>query len=155
MRIEERIKELREQMDEMSIQVAEEYNGMTYICDAIQEVADSNVSIYYNDIIEFISENVELVNDAIAEYGWDGCGSDLYKAGQMAECLQNEQIMYDELDLIIELYALEHLQNLGYESIAEDAEEAIYIELGAIDHNLTFECIIEAIDAVCAIPEEV
>lgn len=60
-------------------------DSSTYICDAIAEIADNNTSIYYYQIIKFISENVEAVNDAIEEYGWDGCGSDLYKAGQMAE----------------------------------------------------------------------
>ena len=68
-----------------------------YLCDAISEFADGRTSIYYSDIKKFISENVDAVNDAVAEFGWDGCGSDLMKAGQIAEFLTIENKIYEDL----------------------------------------------------------
>lgn len=68
-----------------------------YLCDAISEFADGKTSIYNEDILNFIKQNVEAVNDAIAEFGWDGCGSDLMKAGQMAEYLTIERKIYEDL----------------------------------------------------------
>ena len=50
----------------------ENYSGSTYICDAITEIADNYVSIYYSDIMDFIKNNVEEVEEAIDEFGWDG-----------------------------------------------------------------------------------
>lgn len=47
-----------------------DYRGSDeYIKDIIAEIADGEVSIYYSDIIKFISDNVEAVNDAIREFG--------------------------------------------------------------------------------------
>ena len=60
-------------------------DSSTCIDDAAMEIADSGTSSYYSEIVHFIAENVEAVGDVIDEFGWDGCGGDLYKAGQMAE----------------------------------------------------------------------
>ena len=68
-----------------------------YLCDAISEFASERVSIYYSDTMNFIKDNIDAVNDAVKEFGWDGCGGDLYKAGQMAEFMKNENDIYDDL----------------------------------------------------------
>ena len=68
-----------------------------YICDAISEFADNNTSIYYSDIEGFMSNNIDKVNDTISEFGWDGCGSDLHRAGQLAEFCSIEQEIYNNL----------------------------------------------------------
>lgn len=107
-----------------------------YICDAIVEIADGNVSIYYSDIIKYISENVEAVNDAIAEFGWEGCGSDLYKAGQMAEFLQNEREIYDHLEDAMLLLAVEYLRrDVECEEIPEELADLIRDWAAEIDNN--------------------
>lgn len=97
-----------------------------YICDIISEIADSHTSIYYSDIIEFISNNVEEVNDAIEEYGWDGCGSDLYKAGQAAEYRKNEHDMYNELEEGLFNVALSYIQyTMEVEEMSDEQLEEI------------------------------
>lgn len=81
------IKEIKAAMNDNSIDFTDEYfgySGNTYMSDLFHEYADGHTSIYYSDIIKYISEHVEDVNRAIEEFGWDGCGADLYKAGQMA-----------------------------------------------------------------------
>lgn len=81
-----------------------------YICDAISEIADSHTSIYYSDIRQFISGNVEAVEDAINEFGWDGCGSDLMKAGQIGEYLAIERDIYNHLADSLLLAALDFIR---------------------------------------------
>ena len=108
----------------------------SYICDAVVEVADGCVSICYNDIIAYISENVEAVNDAIKEFGWDGCGGDLYKAGQMAEFRENEFQLYDNLEAALVLMAVDHLRyDLKREEIPAELADLIREWAAEIDNN--------------------
>lgn len=125
-----------------------DYRGSdSYICDIIAEIADSATSIYYSDIIKFISENVEAVNDAINEFGWDGCGGDLYKAGQMAEYQMIERDIYDHLPDALRVLACDYLRyDLDIEEIPEELAEAIQGWVEEIDHNDTCNKIGELID---------
>jgi len=83
-----------------------DYDDSTYVSDAFAELADMLTSVYYSDIIKYISEHVEAVNDAIEEFGWDGCGSDLYKAGQMAEYLTINNWLWQHEFEAYQVYAL-------------------------------------------------
>lgn len=100
--------ELRDRLDlgDYGAEIDNGYNGGNYLCDTISEIADGLTSIYYSDIIKFISGHVDEVNDAIAEFGWEGCGSDLYKAGQMAEYVMIERDMEDHIPDIVVYGAL-------------------------------------------------
>lgn len=111
-------------------------NSDEYICDAVSRIADNNTSIYYSDIINFISENVEDVNDTIKEFGWNGCGEDLYKAGQMAEYLKIEHEIYDELNGALLRMAHDYiLYDLGSVIIPADLANAIKEWAADIDSN--------------------
>lgn len=126
-----------------------------YICDIISEIADSNTSIYDSDIIEFISNNVEEVNDAIEEYGWDGCGSDLYKAGQMAECRKNENDMYEELEQGLFNVALSHIQyTMEVEEISNDQLDEIDNLCYDTDNNDRLEDFLEKVEKIVNGEEE-
>lgn len=108
------------------------YSGDTYVSDAIIEIADSYTSIHYADIINFISAHVEEVNDTIAEFGWDGCGGDLYKAGQLAELCMIENEINTNLNDAITLYAYMYLNDKGIEEVSEDFDDELteFIENG-------------------------
>lgn len=84
-----------------------DYDKSAYVSDAFAEIADKCTSIYYSDIIKYISEHVEAVNDAIEEFGWDGCGSDLYNAGQMAEYLEINNWLWEHEEEAYKVYALD------------------------------------------------
>lgn len=117
-----------------------DYSGYHYICDVITEIADSNTSIRYSDIINFISQNVEKVSDAIRDMGWDGCGSDLYKAGQMAEFLDIERQIYDELDEALLNFCYNYIeQDLGLTEITEEQQEEIEAKCTNVDNNDTLD----------------
>lgn len=73
-------------------------DSSTYICDAICEAADQRTSIYYSDILAFISEHPEALADVIAEGLYDPTHDyDLYKHGQAAEYMLIERDLYDHL----------------------------------------------------------
>jgi len=121
-----------------------------YICDTFAEIANNNTSIYYNDIIHYISEHVEEVNDAIKEFGWDGCGNDLYKAGQIAECMQIENEMYSHAAEIVEAYAADYIRRNYAAEIPEETWERITDELERVDTSDRWETIRDAIDEIMA-----
>lgn len=125
-----------------------DYRGSdSYICDIIAEIADSATSIYYSDIIKFISENVEAVNDTIKEFGWDGCGCDLYKAGQMAECQMIERDIYEHLPDALRVLACDYLRyDLGIEEIPEELADVIAEHCDALDSCVRAASINEIID---------
>ena len=102
-------------------------DSSAYICDAVTEIADGATSIYYSDIAKFIAENVEAVHDTIEEFGWDGCGGDLYKAGQMAEYQVIEQGIYENLvdGLLVCAYNFLYY-DLNIDAIPEELDDAIF-----------------------------
>jgi hypothetical protein len=71
--------------------------------------------------MEFIKDNPDAVNDAINEFGWDGCGRDIYKAGQLAEFTSIQQELYDELEDIIKYLALDFIDST--DEADDDAEK--------------------------------
>ena len=124
-----------------------DYSGNTYICDAITEIADGNTSIYYSDIMAFIGNNPEAVDDAINEFGWDGCGRTLEKAGQMAEFLQIENEIYSDLETAIKVYALDYISdNYKDFAITDDMWMDLQSELENLDNNDKMEDITETVD---------
>lgn len=102
------------------------YSGGTYIQDAITEIADSNTSVYYSDIQEFMCKNPEDVNEAVAEFGWDGCGGDLMRAAQMGEFVKTERDIYNELDRCLYNYALDYIIDcLGIDILPDEVFEEV------------------------------
>lgn len=126
-----------------------------YICDIIVEIADSNTSIYHSDIIEFISNNVEEVNDVIEELGWDGCGGDLYRAGQAAEFGKNENEMYNELEEGLFNVALSHIQyTMEVEEISDEQLSDIEGLCADTDNNDRLEDFLEKVEEIVNGEEE-
>lgn len=139
--------ETREDIGTDAAYLAADYEGCSSsIDDAIRERADSETSIYYSDIIKFIADHVEEVNDTINEFGWDGCGGDLYKAGQMTECLQLEQNYMEKVDGIIRYAAIMDLiYNRKLATISAETWESIESELDGLDYDSRFDEITDVI----------
>jgi hypothetical protein len=126
-----------EQLSEHAKDFINEYGASDrgYICDLIQAFADSNTSIYYCDIKNFIVNNIEAVEDAINQFGWDGCGSDLYKAGQTAEYLTIERALYNEVTDIVKHLAIEYITNV-YSGLEVADSEQLTDLLSELNNNL-------------------
>lgn len=90
-----------------------------YFCDAFIDYADSQIDIYSYNINQFIINNIKLVEDAIDEFGWDGCGRDLHKAGQTAQFLQNERQLQEDFEPIKNRIALDYLEEVLTDEQAE------------------------------------
>lgn len=71
------------------------------ILDQISEQADRYTPIYYNEISEWLVENVSLVDEIKAELGSET--GDTYKDTQVAYCITLERITNDLYELIKEL----------------------------------------------------
>ena len=142
-----KISELKKGLDEGDYgEQLLEYGDTAYICDAIGYIADSNTSIYYSDITDFMNGNIDAVNDAIDEFGWDGCGRDLMKAGQMAEYLTIEHDLYEHYDDAIMLYVYDYLQSIGIEELADEQFEEL--ENMDTDHNLMFGQLLDNVNEI-------
>lgn len=114
----------RENLNDYAIQFIDDvYIDSQYICDAISNFADNNTSIFYCDIEKFMSENIDKVNDTISEFGWDGCGNDLHKAGQLAEFCAIEREIYDDLEDVVKYIAMDFIDNTDE---ADDETERIW-----------------------------
>ena len=121
-----------------------DYRGSeTYICDAITEIADNNTSIYYYDILEFIKNNAEYVNEAVDEFGWPG---DIYKAGQYGEFKYIEEDIYENLKDSIKLLAADYICLDLELQLTDDIIELIDEVAKTIDNNDRCSAINELID---------
>ena len=144
----ELIRDIKAEMNDISCDFCGNYSGSTYICDAITEYADGETSIYYSDIERFMSDHIDLVNDTINEFGWDGCGSDFHKAGQLAEFIYNEQMLYEDLESICKIEALLYYTEKYGEDISPEVWEDIETEAERIDNNNYFSDIADIVDGV-------
>lgn len=102
-----------------------DYNGETYWDDAVSEIADNSTSIYYTDIYKFLSENVDAVEEAIDEFGWDGVGSSLVGASQMAEFGKIRNELYENAFDVACVYAFNFYRDKYGEYITTDIRERI------------------------------
>lgn len=118
-----------------------------YICDAISDFADNNTSIYYYDIKNFIAEHIDEVTEAIAEFSWEGCGSDLYKAGQTAEYMYIERDIYNNLDDIVICTACKYLIDNDI-SLSDEQLEQLQEDLSNIGNNNRFDDILDIINDI-------
>lgn len=126
-----------------------------YICDVISEIADSQVDIYYHDLRNWANGHFEEISETIDEFGWDGCGRDLYKAVQMAQFRGNENEMYSELSEGLENFAISYLEyDLKMEEIAEEKWEEIKEFLSDIDNNNRLEEITNFLDEMFSNEDE-
>ena len=125
----------------------ENYSGSSYICDALSEIADNNVSIYYSDIKKFVANNVEYFEEAINEFGWDGCGSDFHKAGQMAQYIKNQEDLYKHLDDSILNYAYKYYVDITDSVLIDDELNDLLVDYCSdVDHDDYLSAVTDIID---------
>lgn len=107
------------------------------VADAIAEIADNRTSIYYSDILSFISENPESLAEVIEQGLYDPThGYNLYEHGQAAEYMLIERDLYEHIEDSLVLVALEFIErDLGKTEIPEDLAEKLpeWAEEAALD----------------------
>jgi hypothetical protein len=114
-------------------------DSSSYIRDAISEIADSDTSIYYYDILNFIRENPEALADVVAEGLYEvrpGTGYDLYKHGQAAEYLTIERDIYAHMRDAVLLCAVDFIRyDLKRETIPADLADLLKEWADEADNN--------------------
>ena len=119
-------------------------DGTGYICDAIIETADSNVSIYNNNLWEHAPAIRDYIEEAIENGLVDTSKVDLMKIFQAGEYEYYYQVLYDNLKTIIYNIAVEYI-NKEYPDIEID-EDDLENALDGIDNNDDFDRITETVD---------
>ena len=151
---------IKELYNEIKLELGDrlqEYDGSQYICDAVTEIADSNVDIYYADLFEWVKHNWEYVDIACNEFGMPNSNNSniIIKLVQQAQFYRNEEILYSELDESMLAYCYNYiLNNFDFETITEEQKEEIESKCFNVDHNDTLEDFEEFIQELFAEKEE-
>ena len=118
----------------------------SYICDAITEYSDSDIDIYFYDRVKWFANNWQLVDEAIAEFGKsDSIMQDIASA----QFLQNERRLYEDLENIIKILALDFIiEDLHITELEKAKIDNIFTGLENIDHNNKINDIIDLVSDV-------
>lgn len=102
-------------------------DSSSYICDAIAEIADSDTSIYYADILDFVRDHPDALADVIAEGLYDPRNKyDFYEHAQAAEFMTIERDIYDHLADSLMTAAVHFIRyDLGAVEIPEELAELL------------------------------
>lgn len=131
--------------------------GSGYICDAITEVADSNVSIYTRDQIEYCRNNPSTVEDAISEglamqpldfFKTQGGDYEDYEAhlGACAEFLDIEEELNESFNGAIAYQACKEIYKETKKPLCFEAVEEMQLE--EFDNSDRLEDAIESLRSI-------
>ena len=104
------------------------------IGDAFGEIADSNVDLYNYDLLKWLPDNYEWLEEADAQGLLEGCKGDLIKMTQMAQYECFTQDLYDHQEDIAKYAALEGLKEAGVYALADDVYDDVF-DGGTIDFD--------------------
>lgn len=137
LKINELIREIKDNHEcdysKVSIDALCDYSDTTYICDAIMEICDSNIDIYYYDLFEWSKYNFSYIEDANNEYG--NIDPDITKQIQGGQYYANNEYCYENITDMLLIYCYNLFQNQGVEVISEDLNEKIIEYVKQLDNN--------------------
>lgn len=127
------IEDLQEHLDlgEYGDQITE-YTGN--IGDAFSEIADSAIDIYTYDLLKWLPDNYEWLEEADAQGLLEGCKGDLIKMTQAAQYECFTQDVYDHQEDIAKYAALEGLKEAGVYALADEVYDDVF-DGGTIDFD--------------------
>lgn len=103
-------------------EIAQYNNG--YIGDIITEIADNNVDIYNNDLMEWAKGNTSYIEDAMREFGTpeDGNGQpDFMRIIMQGQYYMYEQDLYNNIEDILKYWAYSYIED--HYNVTELTEE--------------------------------
>ena len=136
------VKEIKVLMKELCLNDMEEQilkfsNG--YIDDAFGEIASNNVSIYTNDLLNYLSNNINDINDNISNMGFSGDIlshiSDVWYYNNIEELWGNinDIVKYFTLDNIIDYMIEYNIKNISEEDLDNIINENCSDNIDRID----------------------
>ena len=147
------VKEIKVLMNELCLndmeeQILEFSNG--YIDDLLGEIAGNNVSIYTNDLLNYLSNNINDINDNISNMGFSGDIlnhiSDVWYYNNIEELWGNinDIVKYFVLDNIIDYMIEYNIKNISEEDIDNMVNENCSDNIDRIDTIVdNIECYFE------------
>ena len=132
------ISETQKSIDDITARLADYCDGSSYVCDAINEIIDSDCPVYWSGLMQWFSEcpdSQDYINEAVREYGIDSKDFDIFKAIQWGYCKNAEETIYDEKNdgLLLAAYVLIRDSYKLEEITDEQAEEIENINFNRID----------------------
>ena len=124
-------------LNDMEEQILEFSNG--YIDDVFGEIASNNVSIYTSDLLKYLSNNIDDVNDNISNMGFSGDIlshiSDVWYYNNIEELWGNinDIVKYFVLDNIIDYMIEYNIKNISEEDIDNMVNENCSDNIDRID----------------------
>lgn len=150
--VKEKVEDLQARLDlgEYGDQITD-YPGN--IGDAFGEIADSNVDLYNYDLLKWLPDNYEWLEEADAQGLLEGCKGDLIKMTQMTQYECFTQDLYDHQEDIAKYAALEGLKEAGVYALADDVYDDVFdgITITLDDNNMDIEDL--AVEAQIAIQD--
>lgn len=122
-----------------------------YIGDIIMDIADNNVDIYTQDLLDWIPDNYSYIEEANQEMG---VPDDFIKQIQQGQYYFNERNIYEHLEDILKYYMYDFIENnLDIKEITEEQNERL-LDFDFNDNNELLENLIEHINEVLNIKED-
>ena len=137
--------DLLKQLNDISKEFCYDHSAIesNYICDLITESSDNCVDIYNNDRAQWFADNWHLVDEAIAKFGKS---ENIMQDIAAAQFLQNERRLYEDLENIIKILALDFIiEDLKITELEQAKIDDIFTDLENIDHNNRFNDIIDLV----------
>lgn len=130
------INETQKNIEDITARLADYCDGSSYVCDAINEIADSDCPVYWSGLMEWFNEepnSQDYINEAVNEYGTRDF--DIMRAIQWGWCRQAADKLYEEKDkgLLLAAYVLIRDSYKLEEITDEQAEEIENIDFDRID----------------------
>lgn len=133
-KIEELKNEVSKKFESYEEYITEYYNHENDIDEIIRDIADNNVDIYTSDLMDWVKDNYNYVEDYIKEFGMDSSNFDFIGAVRGGQYLYIEQTLYNNKSDMLEYLAYYILQEKDIEEIDEDkATEISMINFDGID----------------------
>lgn len=133
-KIEELKNEVLKNFESYEEYITEYYNHENDIDEIIRDIADNNVDIYTSDLMDWVKDNYNYVEDYIKEFGMDSSNFDFIGAVRGGQYLYIEQTLYNNKSDMLEYLAYYILQEKDIEEIDEDkATEISMIDFDRID----------------------
>lgn len=104
------------------------------IGDAFSEIADGAVDLYTHDLLKWLPDNYEWLEEADFQGLLEGCKGDLIKMTQMAQYECFTQDVYDHQEDIAKYAALEGLKEAGVYALADEVYDDVF-DGGTIDFD--------------------
>ena len=136
-KIEELIKEIkenhREDYTKIDIDCLCDYNDGCYICDAIAQISDYRIDIYYKDLFDWAKDNFSYIEEANKEYG--DVNPDITKQIQQAQYYVNTNYCYDNIDDMLKVYCYNVLKQNDMLEISESQQEKLEEYIQELDSD--------------------